>query len=292
MAANKVTYNVGTSNQFAGFYDDHEVVYYHPDVIPRTHVPYGNAAIAYHVVPAYVAVDNVPTYTDDNIIDTRARARHTSRRFRGNPNAARKFDRLSGTGRGKEIKKQGEGGHNWGNPSKESKTPNAMITEDNELAEELNNLTLNDKTPSKSNEEKELNRENGKDKGNDKTKNDIMDFESYKLLQKSKRTNLPTFTVNDKKTVSTDEELQNGGYVKYVKKTEETKTQEKVKVVNYNVGSNPSNVLPSHPSSFRDRKSRKNYSGQPRPRNTNNRIRVKAPDFNDLKMFPCLELTS
>ncbi|UKK02783.2 nuclear RNA binding protein B [Theileria orientalis] len=290
MAANKVTYNVGTSNQFAGFYDEHDVVYY-TDVVPTSHIPYNNPAIAYHV-SGYGPVD-VPTYTDDNIIDTRARGRHTSRRFRGNPNAPRKFDRLSGTGRGKEIKKQGEGGHNWGNATKESKIFNATNPEDNELTEELNNLSLNDKTPSKSNEENELNKENGKDKANDKTKNnDIMDFDSYKLLQKSKRTNLPTFTVNDKKNVSTDEELQNGGYVKYVKKTEETKTQEKVKVVNYNVGTNPSNVLPSHPSSFRDRRSRKNYSGQPRPRNTNNRIRVKAPDLTDLKMFPCLELTS
>ncbi|EAN31915.1 Hyaluronan / mRNA binding family protein [Theileria parva strain Muguga] len=334
MAANRVTYNVGTSNKFAAFYDDTdpekltrnscagstkffpaskgqipEELYdvtvnsvqlnSHPVNTNTTPVVQMNSPSTVNSLNTVVstvnsvssvnansAVSNAPVYTDDNIFDTRAKGRRPSRRFRGNPNGPRRFDRVSGTGRGRELKKQGEGGHNWGSVSKLSNEP----LEDDQLNESLNNLTLNGNNNSKGGDTKvHKDEEKSKSKRDDKKKSDMMDYESYKLLQQSKRTNLPTFTVNDDVKVSTDQELQNDGYVKYVKKVEDNKLVEKVKVINSHANSNPLNVLPNHPSSFRDRKSSK-----PKQKLTKSggRIRVKAPDLADLKLFPCLDLKS
>lgn len=291
MAANKVTYNVGTSNKFAGFYDEGDLDGFpaHPaagsagvlrdpqaPAAPSLRVPYGAAAPEPR--------EDAPNDAED-VYDSRARGRRMNRRFRGNPNSARKFDRVSGTGRGRELKKQGEGGHNWGNAARESKSPLAKTPE--ELAQELGNLSLGEGEPGARDREGSREAPERAEQG----RVDMMDFESYKLLQQSRRSNLPTFTVNEKKSVSTDAELQSGGYVKYVKRTEEARAQEKVKVLNSQAASNPANLLPSHPSSFRDRRQRR-LPAQPKPKSTAGRIRVKAPDLADLKLFPCLDLKS
>jgi plasminogen activator inhibitor 1 RNA-binding protein len=48
----------------------------------------------------------------------------------------RTFDRHSGTGRGKEIKKEGGGGHNWGSDKNDAKKAEGPVTEGEEEAEE------------------------------------------------------------------------------------------------------------------------------------------------------------
>uniref|UniRef100_A0A3B0MYH8 Hyaluronan / mRNA binding family, putative n=1 Tax=Theileria annulata TaxID=5874 RepID=A0A3B0MYH8_THEAN len=309
MSANKVTYNVGTSNKFSAFYEDGDQEKISRQAIGSTNMINSKSQHQEHLFDGVVdhkspmtnhtvtnstpvvhmdnlnaennVSSNVPVYTDDNIFDTRAKARRPSRRFRGNPNGPRRFDRVSGTGRGRELKKQGEGGHNWGSVSKLSNDP----LEEDQLNEVMNNLNLNGSSVKDS----KTNEDNVKSKKEEKKKNDMMDYESYKLMQQSKRSNLPTFTVNDDKKVSTDQELQNDGYVKYVKKVENSKLVEKVKVINSQANSNPLNVLPNHPSSFRDRKSSK---PKQKPTKSGGRIRVKAPDLADLKLFPCLDLKS
>lgn len=69
-----------------------------------------------------------PTETDVSAADNAGfeeRAIKEARRGRGHfkryvpPKTGRQFDRHSGTGRGKEIKKEGGGGHNWGRPVNE-----------------------------------------------------------------------------------------------------------------------------------------------------------------------------
>lgn len=46
----------------------------------------------------------------------------------------RTFDRKSGTGRGKEMKKGGGGGHNWGSDQNDAKKAEGPVTEGNEEA--------------------------------------------------------------------------------------------------------------------------------------------------------------
>jgi plasminogen activator inhibitor 1 RNA-binding protein len=61
---------------------------------------------------------------------------NTHKQAEGEPRRGRQFERHSGTGRGKEIKKGGGGGHNWGKAGEEVPAPAATPDAENAAAEE------------------------------------------------------------------------------------------------------------------------------------------------------------
>ncbi|OEH76181.1 nuclear RNA binding protein [Cyclospora cayetanensis] len=124
----------------------------------------------------------------------------------------REFDRHSATGRGRETKKQGAGGHNWGHEEAENHPQKAETL----LAEDAAT-----KEPGSQGEEVQ---EEGEGKEGAAVvqqqpaaeEEATIDLDTYKKIQAEKRANLPTFvsTSGVPKQIETDKELSAQGYVR------------------------------------------------------------------------------
>ncbi|XP_026193536.1 RGG repeats nuclear RNA binding protein A [Cyclospora cayetanensis] len=113
----------------------------------------------------------------------------------------REFDRHSATGRGRETKKQGAGGHNWGHEEAENHPQKAetLLAEDSATKE-----------PGSQGEEVQEEQQPAAEE------EATIDLDTYKKIQAEKRANLPTFvsTSGVPKQIETDKELSAQGYVR------------------------------------------------------------------------------
>lgn len=213
MVTRKVLYSVGISNKFSAFEevsDSEQAAPTHKD--DKTKVPTSSAVLlnkspksANRKVDDGKNVTGIPkvleTYeaktgvlTEEQLRDTRAihpKKGSLNRDVKHKSGSNRVFDRKSGTGRGKEMKKQGEGGHNWGGVVNGTKS----ITESRYVSIDGVQETV------ESNNEKV----------------EMIDYLSYKEQQLSKRSSLPN-APSRQTNVPTDQEFRNSGYVKYLKR--------------------------------------------------------------------------
>lgn len=129
----------------------------------------------------------------------------------GAPSAPRReYDRHSATGRGREIKKQGAGGHNWGQEDHENQPQKveAILAEEQAVKEE------GQQEPEAAEEQ-----QGGKEGApipQEVEQEPTIDLDTYKKMQAEKRANLPTFVSGSasSKPIETDKELAAQGYIR------------------------------------------------------------------------------
>ncbi|AFZ81340.1 hypothetical protein BEWA_007490 [Theileria equi strain WA] len=217
MTARKVMYSVGISNKFSAFEDGsdtEQVTFTNKDA--KAKVPTSNTVLLNKSQkPAnkpskkeyedkHIGTDSndmrshqirTTILTEEQLRDTRAmspKRGNMNRDSKHKSGSQRVFDRKSGTGRGKEMKKHGEGGHNWGGVTDVTKAikENRYVSIDG--AQEI---PIEDHAQ----------------------KIEMIDYLSYKQQQLSKRSKLPSPS-RDQTSIPTDQEFRNSGYVKYIKK--------------------------------------------------------------------------
>lgn len=121
----------------------------------------------------------------------------------------REYDRHSATGRGREVKKQGAGGHNWGQDEFEQQPQKSetMLTE--ETAVKVEGQQEGDG-------EENAEAKEGAPAVQEVQEEPTIDLDTYKKMQAEKRMNLPTFVSAgaSSKPIETDKELAAQGYVR------------------------------------------------------------------------------
>lgn len=129
----------------------------------------------------------------------------------GPPFPRREFDRHSATGRGRETKKQGAGGHNWGQEESENHPVKSEVV----LAEDVaskEQISQDAQTA----EEGEVKEVAPAPQDEVEEEEPTIDLDTYKKMQAEKRANLPTFVPASasSKPIETDKELAAQGYVR------------------------------------------------------------------------------